>query len=220
MSELEVISFRRGPFWNFSYLVAERATARATVIDPAWDARAILDVAQSRGLTIESIVLTHSHSDHVNALVELLGAAPVAVFCHEDEATGVPEEARGQIEAIAGDGVMSVGSMEVALLHTPGHSPGSLSVLAGGRLFSGDTLLVGGVGRPGPGAVDLLWESVLRLRGLPQGTVLHPGHDEGPSPISTLGAEFEQVAALRAGGFGEFVRELERATGYAHHAPR
>lgn len=218
MSELEVIPFRRGPFWNFSYLLACTATARAAVIDPAWDGPAILAAARERGLTIEAVVLTHSHTDHVNALTDVLEATGAPVFCHEAEAEAVPGATNVPPEGVHGGETLRVGQLEFSLLHTPGHSPGSLSMLANGYLFSGDTLLVGGVGRPGPGGVEALWDSVCRLRVLLGTTVIHPGHDEGPTASSTLATELERVAALRAETFAEFVRELERSTGRRQHA--
>jgi glyoxylase-like metal-dependent hydrolase (beta-lactamase superfamily II) len=216
VGDLEVITFRRGPFWNFSYLVADRATARAAVIDPAWDAEAILAAAGERGLTIEAALLTHTHTDHVNALAAVVEATGATVFCHEEEASALSKAPDYRLEATSADAGLRIGDLEVRLLHTPGHSPGSLSIFVEGRLFSGDSLLVGGVGRPGPGGVEALWESVRRLRGLPDATVVHPGHDEGHAPVSTIGAEVARVAALRAETFAQFAVALERATGYAH----
>jgi len=214
MAGLEVLTFRRGPFWNFSYVLACRATGAAVVIDPAWDAGALLAAARERGLTVESVILTHSHSDHINGLEAIIGETRAAVFCHEREAGALPV-APG-VEAISRDTALKVGDTEVLLRHVPGHSPGSLAVLAGGHLFSGDTLLVGSVGRPGPGSVEALWESIQGLRLLDGSLQLHPGHDEGPTPSSTLDVEVARVPALRAATLEEFVRELERASGRNH----
>lgn len=216
MGEFEVIPFRRGPFWNFSYLLAHRVSATAAVVDPAWDAPAILAAARERGLEIEAVLLTHTHTDHVNGLGDILEATRARVFCHEEEAGALPAGALDRLAGLPVRGTIPLGGGEMAVLHTPGHSPGSVSFVADGHLFSGDTLLVGSPGRPGPGGLEPLWRSLVRLRGLAPATVLHPGHDEGPAPVSTIEAELSRVAALRAETLAEFAAALERATGYAH----
>ena len=213
-----VVPFRHGPFWNFSYLLACEATGEAAVIDPAWDAPRIAEESAKRGLRITTVLLTHSHSDHANGVAELVSATGARLFAHEAEANELRAHFTGPFEALANETTLAVGGLRVKSLHTPGHSPGSLSFLVEGRLFAGDTLHVGGVGRPGPGrdAVESLWESARSLRALPGETVLHPGHDEGPSAASTLEHELARVEALRAESYPAFVEALERATGRSH----
>jgi hydroxyacylglutathione hydrolase len=216
MSNLIVLPFRHGPFWNFSYLVACAETGEAAVIDPAWDVPAMLHAAQVNQLEIRTVLLTHTHSDHINGLGAMVEATGARVVVHGAELAALPPTVWPRVDVISGDETFALGNGPLRLLHTPGHSPGSITVLADGHVFSGDTLHVGGVGRPGPelDSLEALWESVRgKLTLLPDETILHPGHDEGPSATSTLGIERQRVGALTAGSFRHFVREMERSTG-------
>jgi glyoxylase-like metal-dependent hydrolase (beta-lactamase superfamily II) len=216
MSSLLVLPFRHGPFWNFSYLVACSESREAAVIDPAWDVPAMLLAANVNQLEINTVLLTHTHSDHINGLAAMVAATDARVVVHGAELAALPPTAWPRVDVISGDEPFAMGNVPLQLLHTPGHSPGSLAILADGHVFSGDTLHVGGVGRPGPelDSLEALWESLRgKLTLLPDETILHPGHDEGPSATSTLGIERQRVAALTAGSFRDFVRAMERSTG-------
>ncbi|MGE3076592.1 MAG: MBL fold metallo-hydrolase [Dehalococcoidia bacterium] len=217
---LEVLTFRHGPFWNFSYLLACTETGAAAVIDPAWDVARIIEVAAARQLTVTTALITHGHSDHTNGLGELVTATGAELAGHEIELMQLGSAASSA--AVAGGERLNLGAETIEVLHTPGHSDGSLSFLADGRLFCGDTLNVGSVGRPGPdrASVEALRESLQRLARLPGETIIMPGHDDGPRATSTIGEELAQVAAWRSETIGEFVRELERTTGRSHrHEP-
>ncbi len=213
---LEVITFRRGPFWNFSYLLACTATGEAAAIDPAWDVDGILAAAGQRALKITSVLLTHGHSDHANGVAALVAATGAPVFAHEAEATSLAQHHDGEFEALTESDTLRIGQFEADMLWTPGHSVGSSCFVVDGRLFSGDTVAVGGVGRPEAAGVEALWESARRLAGLPRATLVLPGHDEGATATSTIGAELERGGAFGAATFAAFVLELERSTGRSH----
>ena len=212
MSELFVQQFRHGPLWNFSYLVACEETRQAAIIDPAWDAAAILRSAETHGFEVRHVLLTHGHTDHVNGVEEVLQRTDARAFIHFDEAVLLPTNA----VTFSYEETLELGQHVVHLWPAPGHSEGSSSFWVDGHLFSGDTLQVGTVGRAGayPGAVEQLWHSVRELIELPSDTVLYPGHDEGQTRTSTLRAEVARVAALRAPTAAEFEVELRRATGW------
>jgi glyoxylase-like metal-dependent hydrolase (beta-lactamase superfamily II) len=218
VGELQVFTFRHGPLWNFSYLVACSETRIAVVIDPAWDVGNMVALATERGLSIATALITHGHSDHVNGVAALIEATGAKVAGHRHEMTALEVSHPGATIALEDGQRLALGSLEVEILHTPGHSEGSLSFLVDGRLFCGDTLSVGNMGRPGPGpnSVMDLWESVQRIARLPVETVILPGHDEGPRPTSTVGEELGANGALRARDYQVFVDELERSTGRVH----
>lgn len=218
VGELQVFTFRHGPLWNFSYLVACSETRIAAVIDPAWDVGNMVALATERGLSIATALITHGHSDHVNGVAGLVEATGSKVAGHRHEITALEVSHPGATIALEDGQRLALGSLEVEVLHTPGHSEGSLSFLVDGRLFCGDTLSVGNVGRPAPGrdSVQRLWESVQRVSQLPGGTVIHPGHDEGPRRTSTIDEELGANGSLRAGSYRQFVDGLERSTGRTH----
>jgi hydroxyacylglutathione hydrolase len=184
---------------NCVLLWGEEATA--WVVDPGGNAAAIAAELRRRHLTPALVVLTHGHIDHIAALDELLAAGPLPVHMHLADARWaftpfnrlppylrVP--ARPPTLAGTGDGaVLSAGGLTARVLHTPGHSPGSICLhfAADNLLLSGDTLFRGSAGRTdlpgGDGAA--LARSLKRLAGLPEETRVIPGH----GPATTIGAE-------------------------------
>jgi glyoxylase-like metal-dependent hydrolase (beta-lactamase superfamily II) len=148
--------------------------------------------------------------------VEHTGARVIA---HEAEWTELRRHYTGPLVEMRESSAWLLGDVSLQLLHTPGHTFGSLSILASGQLFSGDTLSVGAVGRPeaAAGAIGALWQTVDGpLRALPGSTVIRPGHDSGPQPASTMEDERRSVPALTTDCFESFVFEMEAATGRTH----
>jgi len=209
-----IIPFKHGPFWNFSYLLICGETREAAVIDPAWEVEAIIAGAAKYRARIGTVILTHGHSDHAHGTGDIVRAMGARVVIHEAELPELLRTYDGHVDTVNEDGTLSVGRVPLDLLLTPGHSPGSLSVLAGGNLFTGDALHVGALGRIGTevGAVVGAWTTVdTVLRTLPGDTIIRPGHDAGPTPFSTLGEERGRLPALAATTFAQFVREVGRA---------
>lgn len=214
---LTVVPFRHGPFWNFTYLVACAATGEAAVIDPAWDVGAVINAATVRDLQVSTIILTHAHSDHSHGTADLVRQTGATVIAHTAELPELRRSYEGPVVELAGNETLALGEMPLSVLHTPGHTEGSISILAGGHLFTGDTLAVGAVGRagPGPAAFEALWTTVDRvLRQLPGETIIRPGHDAGPTPSSPLGEERARVSAFGVTTFSEFTREIQRGAGW------
>ncbi len=209
-----IIPFRHGPFVNVSYLVACIATGRAMVIDPAWDVPGIVDAIRQRELTLEHIVVTHAHSDHTNGVADLVDATGALVSVHDEEAGDLRKDYKGAIDTSTA--TFEIGAHEVRIHHTPGHSPGSMVISVASHLFSGDTLSVGAPGRPGfkedsPSA--LYWSTALIRESFDAATIIHPGHDAGPTLTSSLGHERENNPALAAVDYAQFLLALERLTG-------
>ena len=195
----EVSQLVLGMLQTNCYLVACPETHSALVIDPADSAGRILAAAQQQGVRIEQILLTHAHMDHISALPELRRATNARVLAHRLESSMLEQYLRlfglgpDEFPPIApdveleGGEQLSVGHLSGSVIHTPGHSPGGLSLMVGNVVFTGDTLFAQGVGRvdlPG-GNLDILIQSIQQLFTLPDETTIYPGH--GPS--STIGVE-------------------------------
>ena len=193
--ELVVARLRLGPFWNFSYVIGT-AEGAAAVIDPAWDVPALLSAAAEHGLRITHALVTHGHHDHVHGLAELVAATDAAVVVHHADAELVRESFDGPLVRVEHGHTLTLDAVSLTLLHTPGHTRGSLSVLAGSNLFTGDTLMCGGVGRHGyypDAAAELLHSIAVVLAGLPPDTTLYPGHDAGPTAATALGPLLQRI---------------------------
>ena len=185
------------------YIVACEETRKALVIDPGGEGSRILAAVEEHDLDVSKIVLTHFHFDHIMAVEDVRQAtkAPVCIHAAEAEHLKRPPllfrmmlpNAPKDIEAdcLLQDGdVLSLGQEQVHVLHTPGHSPGGISLWlpSNGAVICGDLLFRQGVGRtdfPGSSAHELLRSVREKLFSLPDETVVYPGH----GPETTIGYE-------------------------------
>ncbi|RLB43710.1 MAG: MBL fold metallo-hydrolase [Deltaproteobacteria bacterium] len=198
-----------GPLEVFCYIVACLRTREGVIIDPGGDEDKITTLLKREGITTRYILNTHGHADHGLANETLKQSLGVPWCLHEADADffaqqeirskvekelGVPSLPAPDIKLKDGD-IIKVGELDIKVIHTPGHSPGSVCFLANGNLFTGDTLFVGAVGRtdlPG-GSLDILLKSLKeKIITLPADTVIWPGHDYGETPTSTIGREMEE----------------------------
>ena len=152
----------------------------AVVIDPGYEPDIILDALE--GKELKAILLTHGHFDHVGAVKELVAETGCAVWIHAAEATMPPMVTAGPLYFThtydEGDTVSPIAGLELTVLHTPGHTPGSVCLLMGKEMFSGDTLFACSFGRtdlPG-GDPRKMMESLRRLASLQGNFFIHPGH--------------------------------------------
>jgi len=196
----------------FAYLVGDPVAGDALVIDPAARIDDILAVAEQNSLKIQFIVNTHGHVDHISGNTEMQSKTGAKIVIHESDAEmlsstpamilrmfGAKRSPAADIIVRDGD-VLTVGSVSLKVLHTPGHSPGSMSLFTEGFVFTGDTLFVGGVGRtdlPG-GSGRVMARSIQeKLCTLPDDTKVLPGHNYGGTPTSTIGREKRNNPFLR-----------------------
>ena len=204
-----------GGFAVFAYLVACKKTNEALVIDPAGECERILEEARSNGYVIKYIVNTHSHVDHIMGNKKMKDLTGAEIIIHEAEAQSLIHQSQALMSSFGaepsppadrtvkdGDEI-AIGDTSLKVLHTPGHSPGSISLYHNGIVFTGDTLFVGGVGR-----TDLAggsWQTLVtsihdKLFTLPDDTVVGPGHNYGDTPKSTIEREkvYNPYVGLRA----------------------
>ena len=161
-----------GDMENNSYVLECPETHDALLIDACREPDTLIDLAD--GTNVVAIVQTHGHWDHVQALPDLVGRLGVPVWAHPGDTYPVPVDRELQ----DGD-ELSFGNRRAKVLHTPGHTPGGICLLAGGHLISGDTLFPGGPGNT-RGDKDLFAEIIrsleTKLFTLPDDTVVYPGH--------------------------------------------
>ena len=191
-----------GPFEANCYVVGDENTRDGMLIDPGDQADVILGNVGVTNLKIVLIVLTHGHIDHIGSIKEIKDATKAPIAVHVDDAKSLTKNATSTMFGLSypappapdrllkdGDAI-KVGDMNFVVMHTPGHSPGSICLYGGGVLFSGDTLFREGIGRsdlPGGNYRELM-ASLHWLMTLPDDTVVYPGH--GPS--TTIGYEKKQ----------------------------
>lgn len=187
---------------NFAYAIGDRSTGECLLVDPAWNVDDLIERVGDDGMKIVGVLATHYHADHVGgsimghdiqgvaALLERL-SCPVHVQSDEIEwmerTSGVGAD---HLVAHSPGDVVTVGGVEVKLVHTPGHTPGSQCFLVDGRLVAGDTLFLDGCGRtdlPGSDPVAMA-ESLRLLHQVDDDVVLYPGHRYSVASCATMGS--------------------------------
>ena len=172
-----------GAYQTNCYLVWEENSPTCVVIDPGYEPDTILDEAKKLGKEITAVLLTHGHFDHVGGVRELAAETGCPVYLHEAELSMPPQMTAGPLFYTntygEGDFVEAAG-LSFKVLHTPGHTPGSICLLCENAMFSGDTLFWGSCGRtdlPG-GSWATIRKSLLRLAELSGDYDVYPGHGD------------------------------------------
>lgn len=179
---------------NFAYLIGDADTRECVVVDPAWDVDGLVAYANEADMKIVGALVTHYHPDHcggsmfgftVEGIARLLETNPCKIHVHKLEAEGVrlvTEVSNSDLELHEANDRVQVGGVEIELLHTPGHTPGSQCFRVKDALVSGDTLFLQGCGRvdlPGGDADEMRRTLTERLAKLPDDLILYPGHAYG-----------------------------------------
>lgn len=195
-----------------SYIVGCGETKKGAVVDPGGDENRIIAEVKEMGLDIEYIIATHGHPDHVCGNRAIKEATGGKIIMHVDDADffeqaetqsyfsmlGLEPSPATEVKVKDGD-IISIGNVEIQVIHTPGHTPGGMCLYAAPDLITGDTLFVGGVGRtdfPGGSYSELIESLKTKILVLPDETVVWPGHGYGGSR-STVGEEKKSNPYLR-----------------------
>lgn len=200
-----------GPMQNFVYLIGDESTKEAAVVDAGWDIDEIIETTNKDKLKIKKIILTHSHFDHVQRVAELADKAKADVYFHELEYDSIRKHINNlstKIIKLKDNDEINVGKLKIKIIHTPGHTPGSICLLAENKLLTGDTLFVGAIGRtdlPG-GDASKLFESLQKLKKLDDKIEVYPGHDYGQTKFSTIGKEKKNNLYFKCKTKEEFMR--------------
>ncbi len=178
---LKVYAMALGAYQTNCYIIHDEASKTCCVIDPGYDADLVLSKLDSLGLTLEAILLTHGHFDHVGAVKELAAETGCAVYLHPEDLTMPPMMTAGPLyytNTYAEGTRLTLAGLDITVLHTPGHTPGSVCLLVENTIFSGDTLFQGSCGRtdlPG-GDWATITKSLHRLAALEGNFWVYPGH--------------------------------------------
>ena len=186
---------------NFAYLIGDRVSGEAMLVDPAYDVDGLLDIVEEEGLNLTGVVGTHYHADHVGGkmmgfdvigISDLLARRDVPIHLQKPETEFVTKVTGVGADQLVGHDPgdkLHVGDIALNLLHTPGHTPGSQCILVEDRLVSGDTLFLDGCGRtdlPG-GDAETLYHSInTGLADVSDDVILCPGHQYSPKPSQTM----------------------------------
>lgn len=205
--------FKLGPMDNFSYLVWDEDTKDAAVIDPAWQPEKLQEFLKAEGLKLHCVLLTHAHPDHINAVAFFTDRdKDLPVYLHEADYFML--EARPPLLRTVADGEqVQAGSFKLGVLHTPGHTPGSVCYTGDKAVFTGDTLFIGECGRvdlPGSSAEEL-YDSFVKLSKVPDGNAVYPGHSYN-GDTSTFGVQKEYNLYLKLARQGRRADFLKAVT--------
>jgi hydroxyacylglutathione hydrolase len=185
---------------NFVYALGDRDTGECVLVDPAYAVRELIDVVGADDMSVTGVLATHYHPDHIGGsmmgytiegISELLEVVDCPIHVQRDETEWITKSTSVSDDHLvahdSGD-LLKVGSIEITMLHTPGHTPGSQCFLVDERLIAGDTLFLEGCGRtdlPGSNPAQMV-ESLRRLAEVPDDTILFPGHRYSAANSATM----------------------------------
>ena len=206
-----------GPMENFVYFVGSKATREVFVVDPAWQVDTLLRIAQEEDLKIKGALISHFHFDHTNGIEELLESIDGPVYVNKHD-KGYVDCSASAIQAVDDGHKIKVGDVEIEMIHTPGHTPGSqcfytenglISGLPAGALIAGDTLFINACGRcdfPGGSPKDMYYTLTQKLMKFGDETILFPGHNYAEKPTATMGEQKKTNPYLMCDSLDNFLK--------------
>ena len=188
---------------NFSYLVICDRTKKAVMIDPGYNASEAMAYIGRENLELSYVIGTHHHHDHVAENMRVLDTYGCELIASEVDS----HQIEGVTRTVADGEVMVMGDLKLVFILTPGHTPGSMCIFVNGTaLFTGDTMFIGDCGRTDlqGGSNSQMFESLQRLKSLPDDVVVYPGHDYGGKPTDTLGNQKRKNKVLLSESLDSF----------------
>jgi hydroxyacylglutathione hydrolase len=186
---------------NFVYVIGDLVSRECVIIDPAYAVKELTEIVQADDMVISGVLGTHYHPDHlggsmmgwnIEGISALLETVDVPIHINRNESEWVHKTTGVSTDVLslhdAGD-VIRIGEIDITLLHTPGHTPGSQCFLVDNKLVSGDTLFLEGCGRtdlPGSNPDDM-YDSLTLLSSLPDEVIVYPGHQYSQPAHMPLG---------------------------------
>ena len=189
-----------GQMQNFSYLIGDEEIKESAIVDPGWEIDKLLAETKKLDLNINKILLTHNHYDHINGVKQIFEATNATIYVHENDSLEIKKLNIEKIKKIKNNDIINVGKIKVKVIHTPGHSEGSVCYLFDNKLVTGDMLFVEAIGRvdlPG-GDIEKMFVSLQRFKKLDENIEVYPGHDYGSKLHSTIGYEKENNPYMKA----------------------
>ena len=178
---MQVTRLPLGVYQTNCYIIYEENAKTCCVMDPGGEAKKVLEFMELRGLTLDAILLTHGHFDHVGAVKELHAATGCKVYLCTEDLSMPAKWTAGELfytDAYGEGTELDMAGLHIRVIHTPGHTPGSVCLIAENSIFCGDTLFAGSCGRtdlPG-GDQNVLFQSLLRLAAMEEDYTCYPGH--------------------------------------------
>lgn len=207
-SDLYLKQMEIGPMENFVYLVGSQETREVFVVDPAWQVDTVLRTAKQEDLKIIGALISHYHFDHTNGIEELLGSLNVPIYVNKKDVPYLSVSS-DWVKAVDAGSKVKAGNVEIEMVHTPGHTPGSQCFHVRNHLISGDTLFINACGRtdlPGGNAKELYHSLTHTLKKFDDATVLCPGHNYADKPTSTMGDEKKTNPYLLCDSLDNFLK--------------
>ena len=195
---LQMKTFPLGTYQTNCYVIWNEGSDKCLVIDPGYEPDYVLTQLRLLGKQVAAILLTHGHFDHVGAVKGIAEVTGCPVYLCEDDLSMPHQFTAGPLyytDTYREGTRLELAGLQLKVLHTPGHTPGSVCLLVEDALFAGDTLFQGSCGRtdlPGGDWAQIL-QSLRRLKTLPEGTKVYSGH--GPS--TTIGEEVQWNPYMR-----------------------
>jgi len=190
---------------NFSYILADDTTKEAAVVDPSFNASAILQLLRSQNLKVKYVINTHHHRDHTADNEAIKSVFDAKIVAHK------LSKINKDIVVADGD-IVKIGKINIQVIHTPGHTYDSICLLVDRKLLTGDTLFVGECGRTDlpDGSSREMYRSLFdKLMKLDDAIEVYPGHDYGSKPFSTIADEKRENYTLKERTLEEFVEFMK-----------